>query len=137
LGWDLDRFPMSVEVMTLGMLEILRGGGFTTGGLNFDTKLRRQSIDRNDLFIGHIGGTDTMARSLLAAATILTDGELDERLSARYAGWDGSLGADILGGKKSLTDLREHATGAGEPTRVSGRQEQLESLIARCIERAR
>jgi xylose isomerase len=137
LGWDLDRFPTSVEVMTLGMLEILRGGGFTTGGLMFDTKLRRQSTDRNDLFIGHIGGMDTMARSLLAAAIILTDGELDERLAARYAGWDGNLGIDILGGKKSLTELREHATGAGEPTRVSGRQEQLENLIARCIERAR
>ena len=62
LGWDLDRFPVSVDVMTLGMLEVLRGGGFTTGGLNFDSKLRRQSISRDDLFIAHIGGMDTMAR---------------------------------------------------------------------------
>ena len=68
LGWDLDRFPVSVEQMTLGMLEILRGGGFTTGGMNFDAKLRRQSIDRNDLFHAHIGGMDTMARALLVAA---------------------------------------------------------------------
>ena len=77
LGWDLDRFPVSVDVMTLGMVEILRGGGFTTGGLNFDAKLRRQSIARDDLFIAHIGGMDTMARALLAAASIIESGELD------------------------------------------------------------
>ena len=77
LGWDLDLFPKSVEQMTLGMLEILRGGGFTTGGLMFDTKLRRQSIARDDLFIGHIAAMDTMARSLLAAASIIEHGELD------------------------------------------------------------
>ena len=71
LGWDVDRFPVSVEQMTLGMLEILRGGGFTTGGLNFDSKLRRQSSDRTDLFYAHIGGMDTMARALLAAASIV------------------------------------------------------------------
>ena len=73
LGWDLDRFPVSVEQMSLGMLEILRGGGFTTGGLNFDSKLRRQSIDRNDLFHAHIGGIDTMAHALVVAADILDD----------------------------------------------------------------
>ena len=77
LGWDVDRFPVSVEQMTLGMLEILRGGGFTTGGLNFDSKLRRQSIDRTDLFYAHIGGMDTMARALLAAASIVDSGDLD------------------------------------------------------------
>jgi xylose isomerase len=137
LGWDLDRFPSSVETMTLGMLEILRGGGFTTGGLMFDTKLRRQSTDRNDLFVAHIGGMDTMARSLLAAATIITDGELDDRLAARYAGWDGDLGVDILSGNVSLSDLHHRASGTGEPTRVSGRQEQLEYLVARSIERVR
>ncbi|MGA1594865.1 MAG: xylose isomerase, partial [Ilumatobacteraceae bacterium] len=70
LGWDVDRFPVSVEQMTLGMYEILRAGGFTTGGLNFDAKLRRQSIDRNDLFHAHIGGMDTMARALLAAGAM-------------------------------------------------------------------
>ena len=84
LGWDLDRFPGSVEQMTLGMVEILRAGGFTTGGLNFDTKLRRQSIDRTDLFHGHIGGMDTMARALLAADAVLA--ELDANRTARYAG---------------------------------------------------
>ena len=88
LGWDVDRFPVSVEQMTLGMLEILRGGGFTTGGLNFDSKLRRQSSDRTDLFYAHIGGMDTMARALLAAASIVEAGDLDALRDARYAGWD-------------------------------------------------
>ena len=96
LGWDLDRFPVSVEQMTLGMLEILRGGGFTSGGMNFDAKLRRQSSDRNDLFHAHIGGMDTMARALLVAQSIIDDGELDRRLADRYAGWDTTT--DITGG---------------------------------------
>ena len=137
LGWDLDRFPVSVEVMTLGMLEILRGGGFTTGGLNFDAKLRRQSIDRNDLFIGHIGAMDVMARSLLAAANIITDSGLDQRVEQRYAGWSGQLGTSILGGTASLADLHAHAQGGSEPQRVSGQQELLEGIVARSIDRVR
>ena len=96
LGWDVDRFPVSVEQMTLGMLEILRGGGFTTGGLNFDSKLRRQSTDRTDLFYAHIGGMDTMARALLAAASIVETADLDGFRDARYAGWDGDLGTSIM-----------------------------------------
>ena len=136
LGWDLDRFPVSVEQMTLGMLEILRGGGFTTGGLNFDAKLRRQSIARDDLFHAHIGGMDTMARSLLAAASIIESGELDRFRDARYAGWDEPLGTSILAGDHSLAGLHERAFGAGEPVESSGRQEMLENLVARHIERA-
>ena len=103
LGWDVDRFPVSVEQMTLGMLEILRGGGFTTGGLNFDSKLRRQSIDRTDLFYAHIGGMDTMARALLAAASIVETGELDAFRDARYAGWSGELGTSIMAGRALRT----------------------------------
>jgi len=137
LGWDVDRFPVSVEQMTLGMLAILRGGGFTTGGLNFDSKLRRQSIDRVDLFHAHIGGIDTLARSLLAAAAIVEDGELDRRLAERYADWDGELGRSITDGTASLADLHERAFDTPEPTRVSGRQEMLENLVARSIERVR
>jgi xylose isomerase len=137
LGWDVDRFPVSVEQMTLGMYEILRGGGFTTGGLNFDAKLRRQSIDRVDLFHAHIGGMDTMARALLAAAALLETGALEAARSDRYAGWDGELGTAIASGARTLADLRERALGRGEPTRVSGRQEALERLVARYVERAR
>jgi xylose isomerase len=122
--------------MTLGMLEILRGGGFTTGGLNFDSKLRRQSTDRTDLFYAHIGGMDTMARALLAAASIVETGELDKVRDERYAGWSGELGSSIMNGS-SLSDLHARAMSAGEPTRASGHQEKLENLVARHIERAR
>jgi xylose isomerase len=137
LGWDLDRFPVSVEQMTLGMLEILRAGGLTTGGLNFDAKLRRQSTSRDDLFHAHIGGMDTMARSLLAAASIIESGELDRFRDARYADWDEPLGTSILAGDHSLAGLHERAFGAGEPIESSGRQEMLENLIARHIELAK
>ena len=138
LGWDVDRFPVSVEQMTLGMYEILRAGGFTTGGLNFDAKLRRQSIDRNDLFHAHIGGMDTMARALLAAGAMWEDGALEDIRRDRYAGWESELGADILDGRATLASLRERTLGRDdEPTRVSGRQEEIENLVARYIERAR
>lgn len=137
LGWDVDRFPVSVEQMTLGMYEILRGGGFTTGGLNFDAKLRRQSSDREDLFHAHIGGMDTMARSLLAAAALVEAGELDEMRRHRYAGWTEPFGQEILAGKHTLADLRQRTIDGPEPMRVSGRQEALENLVARYIERAR
>lgn len=133
LGWDLDRFPVSVEQMSLGMLEILRGGGFTTGGLMFDTKLRRQSIERDDLFHGHIGGMDVMARSLLVAASMID--ELDARRDARYAGW--GQRTDILEGNVTLQQLHDAQLTGTEPTGVSGRQEALENLVQRHIERAR
>jgi len=134
LGWDLDLFPKSVEQMTLGMLEILRGGGFTTGGLMFDTKLRRQSIARDDLFHGHVGAMDTMARSLLAAASMID--ELDARRDARYAGWNDQHA--VLNGSVTLQQLHDEviADDTFDPTGVSGRQEALENLVARHIERA-
>jgi xylose isomerase len=137
LGWDLDRFPVSVEQMTLGMLEILRAGGFSTGGFNFDAKLRRQSIDRTDLFHGHIGGMDTLARALLVAAAIIEGGELDANRAARYAGWDGELGRSIVVGDTDLASLHERAFDRGEPTRVSGGQERLENLVSRYVARVR
>ncbi|MGB0112247.1 MAG: xylose isomerase [Ilumatobacteraceae bacterium] len=135
LGWDLDRFPVSVEQMTLGMYEILKGGGFTTGGLMFDTKLRRQSIDRADLFHGHIAGIDVMARSLLVAAKLLEDRALQGPLEARYAGWNEELGQRILSGDESLESLRDRQFGAPEPQPVSGRQEVLERIVNQHIER--
>ena len=137
LGWDLDRFPVSVEQMSLGMLEILRAGGLTTGGLNFDAKLRRQSIARDDLFHAHIGGMDTMARSLLVASSIIEAGELDRFRDERYADWNEPLGTSILAGDHTLAGLHERAFGAGEPVETSGRQEMLENLVARHIERAK
>jgi xylose isomerase len=138
LGWDVDRFPVSVEQMTLGLLEILRGGGFTTGGLNFDAKLRRPSIAREDLFHAHIGGMDTMARALLAAAAIREEGVLDGAVAQRYSGWDAPAAQAIRTGSVTLADLHTAVLGdPSEPRPVSGHQEQLENLVARYVERAR
>lgn len=138
LGWDLDLFPRSVEEMSLGMLEILRGGGFTSGGLLFDTKLRRQSTSRDDLFIAHIGGMDTMAKSLLVAHSILEEGDLDRRRAERYAGWDQPAARDILDGKVTLQQLHDDLIASGhEPEPVSGRHELLERIVARHIDTVR
>lgn len=129
-GWDTDQFPNSVDELSLAVYEILRGGGFTTGGFNFDAKLRRQSVDRTDLFHAHIGGIDTLARSLLAAAAMIERGELERRREERYAGWSSELGRSILAGETSLEALAERVTGGGiNPRPVSGRQELLENLV--------
>ena len=137
-GWDTDQFPNSVEECTLVLYEILAAGGLTTGGFNFDTKLRRQSSDRDDLFHGHVGAVDTMARALLAAASLHESGELASLRDQRYAGWGGPLGTRILDGDTSLADLRRLVlTEDLEPTPVSGRQELLENLVNRHVERAR
>ena len=120
--------------MSLAVHEILRGGGLGTGGFNFDTKLRRQSMDRMDLFHGHIGGIDTLARSLLVAADMIDQGTLTGARDERYAGWSGDLGSDILSGKESLKSLEAQvAGGAIDPTPVSGQQEYLENQVNRVI----
>ena len=106
----------------------------TTGGFNFDTKLRRQSMSRDDLFHGHIGGIDTLAYSLLVAAQLIEDGTLDAARDARYAGWDSDLGSAITDGTVDLADLEARVvSGEIDPSPVSGRQEQLENLINRTI----
>jgi xylose isomerase len=129
-GWDTDQFPNSVDELSLALLEILRGGGLSTGGFNFDAKLRRQSIDRYDLFHAHIGGIDTLAQSLLVAADLLERQTLDQPREARYAGWAGKLGASILGGGQSLESLEAEVTsGSIVPAPTSGRQELLEELV--------
>ena len=137
-GWDTDQFPNSVEEMSLVLYEILRSGGLGTGGFNFDTKLRRQSMARDDLFHGHIGAVDTLARSLLVAAAMVESDELERHRRDRYAGWDGALGRSITDGTTSLRDLHqlllEHDL---DPSAVSGRQELLETIVNRHIERAR
>ena len=129
LGWDTDQFPTDVYLTTEIMLEILAMGGFTTGGLNFDAKVRRQSHDDLDLFHAHIGGMDAFARGLEIAHAIREDGRLDAFVAERYAGWEGDLGRDIMDGKLSLQELDERALASGEPERKSGRQEMLENLV--------
>ena len=129
-GWDTDQFPNSVEDLVLPLYEILKAGGFTTGGFNFDAKLRRQSTNRTDLFYAHIGGIDTLARALLAAAELLERGTLGQSLEERYAGWSGPLGQAILAGEESLASLEAKvASGEIDPRPVSGRQELLENVV--------
>ena len=130
LGWDTDQFPNSVEENALVMYEILKYGGFKTGGFNFDAKIRRQSIDRYDLFHGHIGALDVLALSLKRAAQMLQDKVLQDVVDKRYAGWNGDLGRRILNGQASLQDLAQLVEdSAMDPQPVSGQQEYLENLV--------
>lgn len=134
LGWDTDQFPNSVEENTLVMYEILKHGGFTTGGFNFDAKIRRQSTDPYDLFHGHIGAIDVLALSLKRAAKMLQDETLQKLVDARYAGWNGELGQQILQGKTSLEQLAQLVQEKGlDPKPVSGHQEYLENLVNQAI----
>lgn len=129
-GWDTDQFPNSVEEWTLAMLEVLRAGGFTNGGLNFDAKVRRQSIDAGDLFHGHIGGVDTIAQALLRAAAIIEDGRLDGFRNARYAGWEEELGQFIHEPGTTLAAIADRAVQQGlDPQGASGRQEWCENIL--------
>lgn len=138
LGWDVDRFPTTIADLSLAFYELLRAGGFTTGGLNFDSKLRRQSVDPTDLFHAHIGAMDTMAKALLVASSLVESGELAANRATRYAGWDGPLGSAILSGGRSLADLHDLVAAGGiEPRHRSGRQEALENLIVRRNDRIR
>ncbi|MEI7376622.1 xylose isomerase [Dickeya chrysanthemi] len=134
LGWDTDQFPNSVEENALVLYEILKAGGFTTGGLNFDAKVRRQSTDRYDLFHAHIGAMDTMALSLKVAARMLEDGELNQQVANRYAGWNSELGQQILQGNASLEMLAGYAARHPlNPQHHSGQQERLENLVNRYL----
>ena len=136
-GWDTDQFPNSVEEFTLALYEILVGGGFETGGLLFDTKLRRQSVARDDLFHGHVGGIDTLARALLAAAAMVEDGGIEAFRDQRYQGWSTGRGADILAGSVNLATLADQATAEDvDPPPTSGRQEQLENIVNHHVWRA-
>jgi xylose isomerase len=133
LGWDTDCFPGNLYLATEIMLEVLMMGGFTTGGLNFDAKRRRESFEPVDLFHAHILGMDTFAAGLEAAAAIREDGSFIDFLNARYASWDSELGRRIEAGEVTLDDLHAHASSVGEPLMSSGRQERLESIMNRFI----
>ncbi|MET0830813.1 MAG: xylose isomerase, partial [Acidimicrobiia bacterium] len=129
-GWDTDQFPNSVDELSLVLYEILKGGGFSTGGFNFDTKLRRQSMDRTDLFHGHIGGIDALARALLVAADLIEQETLAAPLAERYRGWSGDLGAAIMAGEETLASLADKVlAGEIDPDPASGRQEMLENRV--------
>ena len=129
-GWDTDQFPNSVDELSLVLYEILKGGGFTTGGFNFDTKLRRQSMDRTDLFHGHIGGIDALARALLVAADLIERETLAAPLAERYRQWSDHLGTAIMTGEETLASLADQVlAGEIDPDPVSGGQEMLENRV--------
>ena len=135
-GWDTDQFPNNVADLVPAVYEIIRAGGFTTGGFNFDTKLRRESIDAEDMFHGHIGGMDTIALAFMKAAELYESGELQSFVDQRYAGWNSDLGEKILTGQTSLADLSAWAVDQNiDPKPVSGKQEYLENVINRIVHR--
>ncbi len=129
LGWDTDQFPTNLYDTTKCMLTVLKGGGFTTGGLNFDAKVRRQSVDPVDLFHAHIGGMDAFARGLKAAVRIREDGRIGEFVQQRYSSWDSELGKDIEMGKVGLADLETLAHKKNLTAVPSSRQEYLENVL--------
>jgi len=130
IGWDTDQFPTNIYLTTQIMLTVLKYGGFTTGGLNFDAKVRRESFEPVDLFHAHVGGMDAFARGLKIAAAIRKDGRLAEFVEQRYASWGSGIGAKIEAGQTDLTELEAYMLEKGDISpNASGRQEALENLI--------
>jgi xylose isomerase len=128
-GWDTDEFPTNIYEITEAMMIILQAGGFKTGGINFDAKIRRNSTDIEDIFIAHISGMDTFARALVIAEKILKESDYLKMKAKRYESFDKGKGKEFAGGKLTLEGLRTAAKSLGEPERKSGKQELLEQLI--------
>jgi xylose isomerase len=129
IGWDTDQFPTNIYLTTEIMLEVLKMGGLTTGGLNFDAKCRRESFEPVDLFHAHIGGMDAFARGLKIAHAMIEDGRLDGFIKQRYSTYDSGIGAKIEKGEVGFAELEAHILANGEPLLGSGRQEMLENLV--------
>ncbi len=132
-GWDTDQFPIDLYETVEAMLVILEAGGFQTGGVNFDAKIRRNSTDPEDLFIAHVAGMDTFARALIVAHNILKESDYKKMRKERYASFDSGKGSDFEKGKLTLEDLRNLAASSGEPKQISGKQELFESIINQYI----
>ncbi|MGJ8584409.1 MAG: xylose isomerase [Marinosulfonomonas sp.] len=132
-GWDTDQFPNNVPEVMLAYYEVLRAGGFTQGGTNFDSRVRRQSLDAEDLILSHVGAMDVCARGMKAAAAMLEDGKLEAARAERYAGWDTAEAKAMLDSGK-LDDIAARVEAEGiNPQPRSGRQERLENLINRYV----
>jgi xylose isomerase len=130
LGWDTDQFNTDVKELTLAMVSILKAGGLSTGGFNFDAKLRRPSIDAEDLFHAHIGGMDAYALAFKIARRIRAEGKFEQFVADRYASFNTSYGRDIAHGKLGFRELSQLVlTKLGEPKPRSGKQEYLENLL--------
>ncbi|HEY0490626.1 MAG TPA: xylose isomerase [Telluria sp.] len=134
-GWDTDQFPLDLYDTVGAMLVVLRQGGLQPGGLNFDAKVRRESTDPTDLFLGHIGGMDAFAHGLEVAHALLHESPLETWRSQRYASFDAGAGREFEQGRTSLSDLRDLAAGAGEPASTSGRLEMYENLFNQYLTR--
>jgi xylose isomerase len=133
-GWDTDQFPNNVPELALAYYHVLAGGGFTTGGSNFDAKLRRQSLDPEDLLIAHVGGMDCCARAVKAAAAMIEDGALSDFIERRYAGWQSEPARKMLDGAFTLAEIAEHVVNSEvNPQPVSGKQELLENIVNRYV----
>ena len=128
-GWDTDQFPVDQFELVQAMIQILRNGGFGTGGTNFDAKTRRNSTDLEDIFIAHISGMDAMARALENAAKLLEESPYKEMLKNRYASFDTGMGKDFEDGKLSLEQVYEYGKSIGEPKLISGKQELFEAIV--------
>jgi len=130
LGWDTDQFAMNIPEVALTMFEILKAGGFTTGGMNFDAKIRRQSIDPDDLLHAHVTSMDACARGLLIAGQMMKDGKMEKAVAKRYGKWAEPANQAMLAGKESLDKIaaRVHKSGL-DPQPKSGRQEYLEGVL--------
>ncbi len=129
LGWDTDQFPTNVYDTTLAMYEVLKMGGLTTGGFNFDSKVRRGSFEAIDLFYGHIVGMDTFAKGLKAAAKMIEDGRIDKFIAERYNSYSTGIGKDIVERKVGFKELEKYALEHDEIVNTSGRQEMLENIL--------
>jgi len=131
LGWDTDQFPMDVKKATLVMRTVLRQGGLAPGGLNFDAKVRRESVDIEDMFIAHIGSMDTFARGLLNAVKLQEQGTLSEFITERYSSWDSPLGKSVDKGTCDFGKLEAYVLKLKdqEPKITSGKQERCELLF--------
>ena len=130
LGWDTDQFPTDLYDATYAMMTLLACGGFTTGGLNFDAHVARESVEPVDLFHAHIGGMDAFARGLKIAAAAADDGEIAKIVRQRYASWDSGIGAEIEAGKKTMKDLADYMLKKGNPeANTSGRAELIENIL--------
>ena len=132
-GWDTDQFPNNIYEIVEALIVIIRSGGLSGGGINFDAKTRRNSTDLEDLFYSHIGGIDIFARSLLIVEKIINDSDYIKLLDQRYSSFDSGIGKSFAEGNLNLDELATHAKNNGEPSLKSGKQELLENLINRFI----
>ena len=132
-GWDTDQFPNNIYEIVEALLVIVRSGGLSGGGINFDAKTRRNSTDLEDLFFSHIGGIDLFARSLLIVESIINESEYIKLLDERYSSFDTGIGKKFTNRELTLDDIANHAKSINEPNLISGKQELLENLINRYI----